>query len=82
MARSKRLIKISIALGGLAFARRSLVGLVRNPGGAWMKQMARNLLDAYDGFLREKRYLILDRDPLPTKEFRQMLRGASGSAAC
>jgi len=41
-----------------------------------MKQMARNLLDAYDGFLREKRYLILDRDPLYTKEFRQMLRGA------
>jgi len=41
-----------------------------------MKQMARNLLDAYDGFLREKRYLILDRDPLYTKEFRQMLQGA------
>ena len=38
--------------------------------------MARNLLDAYDGFLREKRYLILDRDPLYTKEFRQMLQGA------
>ena len=53
-----------------------VVGLVRNPGGEWMKQMARNLLDAYDGFLREKRYLILDRDPLYTKEFRQMLRGA------
>ena len=41
-----------------------------------MKQMARNLLDADDGFLREKRYLILDRDPLYTKEFRQMLRRA------
>ena len=30
-----------------------VVGLVRNPGGEWVKQMARNLLDAYDGFLRE-----------------------------
>jgi len=39
--------------------------------------MARNLLDADDGFLRGKRYLILDRDPLYTKEFRQMLRGAA-----
>jgi len=53
-----------------------VVGLARNPGGVWMKQMARNLLDAEDGFLRGKRYLILDRDPLYTKEFRQMLKGA------
>ena len=53
-----------------------VVGLARDPGGEWMKQMARNLLDADDGFLRGKRYLILDRDPLYTKEFRQMLRGA------
>ena len=41
-----------------------------------MKQMARNLLDADDGFLRRKRYLILDRDPLYTKKFREMLKGA------
>jgi len=53
-----------------------VVGVARNPGGEWMKQMARNLLDADDGFLRGKRHLILDRDPLYTKEFRQMLRGA------
>jgi putative transposase len=52
------------------------VGLARDPAGEWMKQMARNLLDADDGFLRGKRYLILDRDPLYTKEFQQMLRGA------
>src|ERR1022692_1322718 len=53
-----------------------VVGLAKDPGGKWMKQMARNLLDADDGFLRGKRYLILDRDPLYTKEFREMLRGA------
>lgn len=45
-----------------------IVGLVRDPDGVWMKQMARNLLDASDGFLRGKRYLIVDRDPLYTKE--------------
>ena len=46
-----------------------------------MKQMARNLLDADAGFLCGKRYLILDRDPLCTKDFREMLRGAGGEAA-
>ena len=39
-----------------------------------MKQMARNLTDAGDGFLNETRYLIHDRDPLFTEEFRQVLR--------
>ena len=34
------------------------------------------MLDADDGFLHGKRYLILDRDPLYMKKFRQMLRGA------
>jgi len=41
-----------------------------------MNQMARNLTDAEDGFLRGKRYLIHDRDPLFTKEFREALSGA------
>ncbi len=53
-----------------------VVGLARDPGGGWMVQMARNLLDGEAGFLRGKRYLILDRDPLYTKEFREMLRMA------
>jgi len=53
-----------------------VVGLARDPGSVWMKQMARNLLDADAGFLCGKRYLILDRDPLYTKDFREMLRGA------
>jgi len=38
--------------------------------------MARNLTDAQDGSLRGKRYLIHDRDPLFTKEFREALSGA------
>jgi len=49
-------------------------GLAPEPDGRWMKQMARNLTDAGDGFLNETRYLIHDRDPLFTEEFRQVLR--------
>jgi transposase InsO family protein len=39
-----------------------------------MKQIARNLTDAVDGFLRDARYIILDRDPLYTAAFRRMLQ--------
>ena len=39
-----------------------------------MKQIARNLTDVVDGFLRDTRYLILDRDPLYTAAFRKMLK--------
>ena len=38
-----------------------------------MTQIARNLTDDVDGFFREKRYLIHDRDPLYTKDFLSML---------
>jgi transposase InsO family protein len=38
-----------------------------------MEQMARNLVDALDGFLLGKRYLLLDRDPLYTQAFRRIL---------
>jgi len=36
--------------------------------------MARNLTDCYDGFLKDMRYVIIDRDPLYTPCFRKMLR--------
>jgi putative transposase len=39
-----------------------------------MEQMARNLVDAFDGFLLGKRYVLADRDPLYTNEFREILR--------
>jgi transposase InsO family protein len=39
-----------------------------------MKQTARKLTDAQDGFLRSVHNLILDRDPLYTTAFRCMLR--------
>jgi putative transposase len=56
--------------------RVQIVGIVRQPHGAWMKQVARNLTDGVDGFLTGKRYLIHDRDPLFTQEFRDTLRAA------
>ena len=50
-----------------------LAGINHNPGGAWMKQVARNLTDPFDGFLRDARYLIHDADPLFTRDFKQIL---------
>ncbi len=41
-----------------------MVGLRIAPDGTWMLQMARNLLDSEDGFLRHATHLIHDRDPL------------------
>ena len=51
-----------------------IAGLVRQPNGVWMEQVARNLSDASDGFLQGARYLIHDRDPLFTAGFREILR--------
>jgi putative transposase len=51
-------------------------GICPSPDGRWMKQIARNLTDCDDGFLRGIRYLILDRDPLYTTAFRAMLKDA------
>lgn len=42
--------------------------------GEIMKQVARNMTDCVDGCLSELRYVIMDKDPLYTKEFREMLR--------
>lgn len=50
-----------------------IAGISASPTGAWMREIARNLTDAEDGFLAEMRYLILDRDPLYTMGFREML---------
>jgi len=50
-----------------------IVGITAEPDGAWMAQLARNLTDPSDGFLRGIQYLILDRDPLYTTAFRRLL---------
>ena len=36
--------------------------------------MGRQLIDAFDGFLLHKRYLIHDRDPLFTDAFTRLMR--------
>ena len=53
-----------------------IAGVVRQPHGAWIQQVARNLVDHVDGFLKGKRYLLHDRDPLFTDAFRAVLRAA------
>ena len=58
----------------LASRRVEIAGISRSPDGMWMEQVARNLLDARDGFLLGKRHLILDRDPLYTREFRAAMK--------
>jgi putative transposase len=46
-----------------------IAGIHVNPGGEWMKQMARNLTDRVDGFLQGAKYLIHDQDRLFTEVF-------------
>ena len=38
-----------------------IAGIGRDPGGQWMAQMARDLVDAEDGFLLGKRCVLMDR---------------------
>jgi putative transposase len=60
----------------IASRRVEIAGIHVDPCETQMLQMARNLTDAQDGFLKGKRILIHDRDPLYTKRFRQTLRAA------
>jgi transposase InsO family protein len=53
--------------------RIQIAGIAPDPDGRWMKQMARNLTEADEGFLAGARYLIHDRDPLFTEQFRHIL---------
>lgn len=41
-----------------------IAGINPDPDGPWMKQIARNLTDTFDGFLLNKQFLIHDRDPV------------------
>ena len=46
------------------------------PDGEYMLQVARTLTDYEGGFLKNKRYLIHDRDPLYTHDFHEILKGS------
>jgi transposase InsO family protein len=54
--------------------RIEIAGIVRQPNGEWMNQIARNLTDVESGFLNGARYLIHDRDPLFTESFQRLLK--------
>jgi len=50
-----------------------IAGVASAPNGLWMSQIGRTLTDAVDGILKDKRYLIHDRDPLFTAELLDLL---------
>ena len=53
-----------------------IAGITTSPDSAFMAQVARNLTDDVDGFLRNKRFLILDRDTKFTTQFKRILKDA------
>lgn len=42
--------------------RVEIAGVTANPDSAWVRQMARNLTDPQDGFLRNSTHILVDRD--------------------
>lgn len=60
----------------LSTRRVEVAGISSAPHGAWVEQVLRRQLDDFDGFLRNHKYLIHDRDPLFTKLVIEMLASA------
>jgi transposase InsO family protein len=60
----------------LSSRRVHLAGVTPNPDTAWMMQIGRNLTDPFDGFLREKRLVIMDRNRKYCEAFRAMIQSA------
>jgi transposase InsO family protein len=50
-----------------------IAGITTHPQETWMMQMARNLTDAEEPFLRRTRFLIMDRDTKYSAAFRAVL---------
>jgi transposase InsO family protein len=53
-----------------------IAGVTEHPDADFMAQVARNLTDRADGCLRDRRYVILDRDTKFTAQFRRVLGDA------
>jgi transposase InsO family protein len=60
----------------LATRRVHLAACTRSLGDDFMKQVARNLTDPFDGFLKDKKYVLLDRDSNFSCAFRTVLKDA------
>jgi len=54
--------------------RVDFAGCTTNPNEEWIKTVARELTNSEDGFLKSKKYLIMDRDATFSKSFRACLR--------
>jgi hypothetical protein len=53
-----------------------IAGITSRADGEWMAQIARNLIDSVTGPLNGAVYLIVDRDPLYTEDFKTLLSSA------
>jgi len=53
-----------------------IAGITPGPNEAWMIQVGRNLTESVDGFLAEKKYLIIDRDSKYCSAFQALLSDA------
>jgi transposase InsO family protein len=53
-----------------------IAGVTTNPDARFMQQVARNLTDHVDGFLRNKRFFVVDRDSKFDALFRSILNAA------
>jgi transposase InsO family protein len=60
----------------LSTRRVEIAGISDRPHGAWVEQVMKRMTDDFDGFLRNHRYLIHDRDPFFTKSMIEMLPSA------
>ena len=60
--------------------RVEVLGIAHEPGGEWVANVARGAIDGVDGCLLGIRYLIHDRDPVFTQEFREILE--QGGVRC
>src|SRR6266478_6177726 len=69
-------VSLCFSSWSLSTRRVEIGGVASRVNGLWMTQIARNLTDDVDGFLKGKRYLIHDRDPLYAGEFLSMLADA------
>jgi putative transposase len=59
----------------IASRRICFAGCTSNPDEDWMMQTIRILIDWDSGFLKDKRYLLMDRDAKYSDAFRFMLKG-------
>jgi transposase InsO family protein len=64
----------------VATRRVHIAGISAHPHGAWMEQLARDLTDPVEGFLKHCKLLLHDRDPLFTRRFDAILSCAGVKA--